>query len=122
MKELKPIKGLPNYYKKVAGVLVLIAVGLLFLLKFLGVEKELGLKIVFSLITISGFLFITAKEKIEDERIERVRLMSFTSAFLFMVGYSVTGTFLVEKFNVFSLIFSGILAYIFVFYTQRRKL
>lgn len=123
MKQAKQnLKGLPNYFKVIGGVSLLISISLMFLLKFIGVDKDISLKIVFSLIIISGLLFILAKEKIEDERIERVKLISFSSAFLFVVGYSVSGMWLIESFNIFSLAFSGILVYIFVFYSQKRKL
>jgi hypothetical protein len=90
MKQTKQnLKGLPNYFKKIGIIAFTLSFPLIFSLKSLGLEKEMSLKIVFSIAVASILLFILAKEKIEDERIERARLVSYSSAFLFTIAYSV---------------------------------
>ena len=123
MKQTKQnLKGLPNNFKKVGIIVFLLSFPLIFLLKSLGLEKEISLKIVFTISVVAILLFILAKEKIEDERIEKVRLVSFASAFIFTIAYSVLAMWLVESFNFRTLVLTGLLVYIFVFYTQKIQL
>lgn len=117
-------KGLPNYFKKVGIVVFVLSFPLIFLLKELGVEleKELFMRTFFSITLIAGFLFIGSREKIEDEMIEKIRMTSLASSFMFTIGYSLFGVWLVEDFGVQQLTFAAIIVYITTFYIQKRKL
>lgn len=116
------LNGLPNYFKKIGVGLFLMSISLIFLLGYIGLEKELSIKIIFPTMILSGVLFILAEEKLEDERIERARLIAFRSSFLFTIFYAIWEMWIIDEVEVINIVLTSILIYIVAFQTQKRKL
>jgi hypothetical protein len=80
---------LPNRYKKIGWIIVVIAFVLMVAKKF--IDEPSWLKPFFINMLIIGFLLVSlAKEKIEDELIVKLRAQSYRFAFVFGVVYSLT--------------------------------
>jgi hypothetical protein len=78
---------LPNRFKKIGWVVVLIAFALMIAKKF--IDEPSWVKPVLTNLMIVGFLLVSlSKEKIEDELIVKLRGQSYRLAFVFGVLYS----------------------------------
>ena len=92
----------PNYFKKIA--LIILSIDFLFLflskLDFLVLDNQFS-KTLFSMILIlSGFIWIFSKLKIENEQANQIRVQAFIISFVFIVM-----TFFVEP--IIGLVFEG---------------
>lgn len=81
--------GLPNRYKKIGIVIVIVSFLSIIMLKISGVEFSETLKFISKRVLLVGLL-ITAisKEKVEDEMIHSLRVKAFTGAFISGVIYT----------------------------------
>ena len=72
---------LPNYWKRIGGIIALTAFLLLFINAFIFDDE--GLRIVSRYVILLGLLIVSiSKEKIEDEFIIQLRMQSYTFAFI----------------------------------------
>jgi uncharacterized membrane protein YfcA len=86
--------GLPNYFKKIGIVLIVLVIVVMFILKgihynFDATQKE-NIKIIYMTLINIGLAFIAlAKEKIEDEMFVFLKLKSFYGAFFFGIVFTI---------------------------------
>ena len=124
------IKLLPHKFRIVGYVLIGIAV-LLFgivITEIISVEKEITKNIFFDLILIAFLILALSKEKIEDERSMKLRLVAFAATFLYGVGFIVIGPFVSILFHgsfeidihAYQLLFTMFLWYFGVFYFMKK--
>ncbi|MDB5200433.1 MAG: hypothetical protein JWO92_2396 [Chitinophagaceae bacterium] len=75
---------LANYWKKIAGIILLLAITFLVINKIYNFNIAKSTLASFGKIsfTLAGLLFIMSKEKVEDEYIMNIRLQSFSFCFL----------------------------------------
>lgn len=122
---------LPNYFKKIALVLLIISIltailaasGIVFVADpfFKEITKNFAL--------LSMLILVLSKEKTEDELISRIRLQSFTVAFIYGVVMVFINPYLNLLFGdsfitdqrLSSLMFSMFFFYFFVFYIAKSN-
>jgi len=86
--------GLPNYFKKIGIILIVLVIVVVFILKgihynFDATQKE-NIKIINMTLINIGLAFIAlAKEKIEDEMFVFLKLKSFYGAFFFGIFFTI---------------------------------
>jgi uncharacterized membrane protein YfcA len=86
--------GVPNYFKKIGIVLIVLVIVVMFILKgihynFDATQKE-NIKIIYMTLINIGLAFIAlAKEKIEDEMFVFLKLKSFYGAFFFGIVFTI---------------------------------
>jgi len=89
------LKLLPHKFKIVGYVLL--AISILFfgiaVTEIISVEKEITKNIFFDLILIACLILALSKEKIEDERSMKLRLVAFAATFLYGVLFAVVSPF-----------------------------
>ena len=129
------LKLLPNFFKKIALIILFLDFIFLFLTKldFLVVDLIFTKTILKMGLILSGFIWIFSKLKIENEQTSMIRFQAFLVSFVWIVG-----TFFFEpivglifegnisgfKFesSAFSLVFKALVFYIFFFNVLLRKL
>ena len=124
------LKLLPNKFK-ILGY-VLLAISIVFfgiaVTEIISVEKEITKNIFFDLILIAFLILALSKEKIEDERSMKLRLVAFAATFLYGVGFIVIGPFVSILFHgsfeidihAYQLLFTMFLWYFGVFYFMKK--
>ncbi len=124
------LKLLPHKFKIVGYVLLTIAI-LLFgivITEIISVEKEITKNIFFDLILIAFLILALSKEKIEDERSMKLRLVAFAATFLYGVLFAVVSPFVSILFHgsfesdihASQLLFTMFLWYFGVFYFMKK--
>ena len=86
--------GLPNYFKKIGGILIILVIVVMFILKGLHYNFDTipkgNIKTIAMNLFILGLAFIAlAKDKIEDEMHVFLKLKSFYSAFIFGIIFTI---------------------------------
>jgi hypothetical protein len=83
--------GLPNYFKKVGLLLILITIIFAVIYQFILFKKSsvLSKHIFLDTLIIGLFLFSFANEKLEDERIMLIRLKAIAQAFVFALTITI---------------------------------
>ena len=78
---------LPNYFKKVALIIILVIIAFLIFMKIANpnIPKGFIKPLVKVSIVLAGYFFIMSKEKIEDEFIQSIRLSACAIAFGFII-------------------------------------
>ena len=124
------IKLLPHKFRIFGYVLIGIAI-LLFgiaVTEIISVEKEITKNIFFDLILIAFLILALSKEKIEDERSMKLRLVAFAATFLYGVLFAVVSPFVSILFHgsfesdihASQLLFTMFLWYFGVFYFMKK--
>lgn len=118
---------LPNYFKRVALIVVLFTIALIIFTKIsnLNVSYAFLKHFTKASLALAGYFLIMAKEKIEDEFIQSARLRAFAASFLLGAGIYIIRESQVLYFisssgdtlNPFELIFNEMLVYLFIFYS-----
>lgn len=129
------LKLLPNFFKKIALMILLIDFIFLFLTKsdVLVVDLMFTKTLLKMGLILAGFIWIFSKLKIENEQTSRIRFQSFLVSFIALVttffvepivGFIFEGNISGFKFesSAFSLVFKVIAFYIFFFNVLLRKL
>lgn len=129
------LKLLPNFFKKIAVMILLIDFIFLFLTKsdVLVVDLMFTKTLLKMGLILAGFIWIFSKLKIENEQTSRIRFQSFLVSFIALVttffvepivGFIFEGNISGFKFesSAFSLVFKVIAFYIFFFNVLLRKL
>src|ERR1035437_6618047 len=84
---------LPHYFKKIGRGIILLVIIILIICSYFKVEfknyNPIIATVLLDLITIGGLLYTFAKDKIEDELLNLIRLQSVAYAFIFSVLYVV---------------------------------
>lgn len=122
---------LPNYFKKIGIVIMLLSVIPAIMIKALhiklGVTSKEFLKLLTINIFILGLLFIAwSKDKIEDEMTVALRLKSMGFAFIWAIFYVIIAPFVNILVNYptditgQSLVLSMLLVYLFMYYVQKK--
>ncbi|MFC6858697.1 hypothetical protein [Zunongwangia atlantica] len=128
--ESSDIKLLPHKFKIVGYVLLTISI-LFFgiaVTEIISVEKKITKNIFFDLILIAFLILALSKEKIEDERSMKLRLVAFAATFLYGVLFAVVSPFVSILFhgsfetdiNASQLLFTMFLWYFGVFYFMKK--
>ena len=124
------LKLLPHKFKIVGYVLL--AISILFfgiaVTEIISVEKEITKNIFFDLILITFLILALSKEKIEDERSMKLRLVAFAATFLYGVLFAVVSPFVSILFHgsfeidihAHQLLFTMFLWYFGVFYFMKK--
>lgn len=125
----KPLKLLPNYFKKIGLVFILGSVFFVVALKISGINltaeiKEM-MKTIFWDILILGMLFTAfSKEKDEDELTMLIRMKALSSAFVYVVIFKIVN----DVFSLFNIasdenmhgyFFQMMFWYFFVYYAAK---
>ncbi len=118
---MENLKLLPNKFKWVGVSIAFLTLVFIVLLKTFSKEQLVEydwIKKVFPLLIIfSCTLIILSKEKMEDERTNYFRLMSFTFSFLTVIFSFLINAFLIPNYNTsFSIVFQLCITYIICFY------
>lgn len=92
----------PNYFKKIALILLLINFLFLFLSKsdVLVLDRQFSKTLFSMVLLLSGFIWIFSKLKIENEQTNQIRVQAFIISFVFLLV-----TFFVEP--IIGLVFEG---------------
>ena len=124
------LKLLPHKFK-IVGYLLL-AISIVFfgiaVTEIVSVEKEITKNIFYDLILIAFLILALSKEKIEDERSMKLRLLAFAASFLYGVLSALTSPFVSILFNrsfkidlqTNQLLFTMFLWYFGVYYFMKR--
>ena len=120
---------LPNYYKKIALLIILFAIAFLIFMKIgdFNISKEFIKPLIKVLFILAGYFFIMSKEKIEDEFIQSVRLISYAIAFGFLIiQYLITESQVLSFLgkddpSAFRYIINSIVFYILFFYLLKYR-
>jgi len=93
--ENKELKLLPNYFKKIGVAIFALTILLIiiFLNDIISVNRELGKSIITNIILIGLLIIALSKEKTEDERTTKLRLIAFASSFIFGVAFVIVMPF-----------------------------
>jgi hypothetical protein len=119
---------IPNYFKKIALGIILLVIAFLIIVKLynLNLSRTTIKSIAKVSIALAGFFFIIAKEKIEDEFIQSVRLTAYALAFgFFIVLYIIDESHMLDFIgsdntpDAFKYICNSILMYIIYFYLSK---
>jgi L-asparagine transporter-like permease len=118
---MENLKLLPQKIKWVGALIGLFALVAVVLLKLFEEEKMIEyewIKKVFPLLIILSLsLIILSRQKIEDERTNYFRLMSFTFSFLTVVFSFLINAMLLPNYNTsFSIVFQLCITYVICFY------
>ncbi|WBL23290.1 hypothetical protein [Zunongwangia sp. HRR-M8] len=124
------LKLLPHKFKIVGCLLLAISIVLfgIAVTEIVSVEKEITKNIFFDLILIAFLILALSKEKIEDERSMKLRLVAFAATFLYGVLFAVVspfvsilfhGSFEID-FHASQLLFTMFLWYFGVFYFMKK--
>lgn len=129
------LKLLPNFFKKIAVMILLIDFIFLFLTKsdVLVVDLMFTKTLLKMGLILAGFIWIFSKLKIENEQTSRIRFQSFLVSFIALVttffvepivGFIFEGNISGFKFesSAFSLVFKALVFYIIIFNSSLRKL
>ena len=82
---------LPNKVKKYGWALFILGFIAMFLFAFLETAKNTNLKLIAKYSMLVGLLIVSiSKEKVEDELMKSLRMLSFTFAFIFAVLITIT--------------------------------
>lgn len=125
----KPLKLLPNYFKKIGLGFVLISIVFIVSVKISGIHitaeiKEM-MKTVFWDILILGMLFIAfSKEKDEDELTMLIRMKALASAFVYVVIFKIVNDVFslfnqASDENMHGYFFQMMFWYFFVYYAAK---
>jgi len=115
---------LPNYFKKVALMIMVILVLFTAIVKLGHLNVSVSFCKSFARVSaiLAGFLLIMAKEKIEDEYVQSIRLNAVAFSFIFgIIIYIIDESHLLDfisskPYDTFGLIFQEIFMYILWFY------
>lgn len=129
------LKLLPNFFKKIAVVILLIDFIFLFLTKsdVLVVDLMFTKTLLKMGLILAGFIWIFSKLKIENEQTNQIRFQAFLVSFVTIiatffvepiVGFIFEGNISGFKFesSAFSLVFKALVFYIIIFNSSLRKL
>lgn len=111
---------LPNYFKKIAIAIILLVIAF----EIISKVYNLRFSATFAKVSIilAGYIFITAREKIEDEFIKSTRLRACAYAFLTgIIAYIINEIFFqsTREQDAFPYFFKMIFMYIFLFYLTK---
>lgn len=123
---------LPNYWKRIGGIIALTSFVLLFINAYL-FDHE-GLRIVSKYIILLGLLIVSiSKEKIEDEFIIQLRMQSYTFAFIaavllafiqpvlnYVVDFAINGESIFKENGDFVILWMLLSVQVFYFEIQKR--
>ena len=122
---------LANYWKKIAGIILLITIIFLLINKSydLIMDKAILAWIGKVSFTLAGLFFIMSKEKIEDEYVMNIRLQAFSFSFIIgIVGYMIDESGLLgilgqyTSRDMFKFILTEIVTYIIFFYAMLYRI
>jgi hypothetical protein len=125
---------LPNYFKKIGVVLIVLTFAPILFIKLMGVDISLYDKNLFRIITfdlfILGLLFVVwAKDKIEDERVIFIKFKSMAWAFFLAVLFALVKPLMdfVFEYRVADLpsqilVISMLVVYILFYFIQKRSM
>ena len=124
------LKLLPIYFKKISLSIILFAIAFLLFWKIsdLNISKEYINPLFKVLFILAGYFFIMSKEKIEDEFIQSVRLISYAIAFSFLIiQYLITESRILSFLgnadpSTFRYIINSIVFYIIFFYLLKYRI
>jgi len=93
--EHKELKLLPNYFKKIGLLFFGLAIAfiLLFTNHIIPLDNEVAKTITFDIIFIGLLILAISKEKLEDERTTKLRLIAFAFSFISAVGFVIVMPF-----------------------------
>lgn len=122
---------LPNYFKKIAFVLLVISISLLVLklTKILFVDKSIFKIISINILLIALLMFALAKDKVEDELTLKLRSQAYSLTFLYGVIFTIFSSILnfvaytrpqADK-SAYEVLIQMFVFYFIVFYTLKRK-
>ncbi|MCL6217420.1 hypothetical protein [Zunongwangia pacifica] len=128
--ENKDLKLLPYKFKIVGYALLAISI-LVFIGAFteiISVEKAIIKNVLFNLVLIAFLILAISKEKIEDERSMKLRLVAFAATFLYGVLFIIVSPFVNILFHgsfeidihAYQLLFTMFLWYFVVFYFMKK--
>lgn len=112
-----------RYFKKIALIIILFVIAFTIITQISNINISRTFLKTFSKVSIiiAGYLFIIAKEKIEDEFIQTIRLRAI--AFAFLTGIMVYIINQISGFNAsqdaFFYFFNMMFMYIFIFYLTK---
>lgn len=89
LRYLKKFILLPNYFKKIGAVLLVLSSVVLLALLFLTEAGETLMLVVGKVLLISLLVLSISKEKIEDELVANLRAQSYSIAFICGVAYAI---------------------------------
>ena|ERR1035437_3685094 len=122
---------LANYWKKIAGIIILLTIAFLIIVKVYNLNIDKITLASFGKISLSlaGLLFIMSREKIEDEYVMNCRLHAFSFSFLFgIISYMIDESGLLSFLgrtnprDMFEFILIEIFTYILFFYAMLYRI
>lgn len=131
---VKDLRLLPNYFKKIAFGLIFASflLAILSKTKILPFDKETIKMVSMNVMLISFLILAMARDKIEDELTMKIRINAFAASFLFAVIFVLVqpfisiifyGSFISNKIDKGSthLIFLMFFIYFYIFYIGKKK-
>jgi len=126
----KPLNLLPNYFKKIGLVFILVSVVFVVSVKISGIhltaEKKEMLKIILSDVFLLGMVIVAfSKDKDEDELTMLIRMKALGSAVVFVVIFKIVNdifhlTTQVSNETMNGYFFQMMVWYFFVYYSSKR--